>query len=190
MASRRERSAEGSRGSMAGTFAAPWGAVKRARRVDRAASRLLRSMADSGLPGVPEPTSWRSPLHLRPRLLPRLAPGIAVLALGWAAPSGAQAPVRLALPLYDGSSSGPAYAATKFEVKLGGAGLVDRTRIATTARTGQAGIDALLTRYQVTRLEPEFPTAHDPDLSSYYVAHLPAGISLAAALGAFRAEPG
>src|SRR5262249_56088062 len=97
---------------------------------------------------------------------------------------------RVACLLNEAPRSGPAYAATKFEVKLGGAGLVDRTRIATTARTGQAGIDALLTRYQVTRLEPEFPTAHDPDLSSCYVAHLPAGISLAAALGAFRAEPG
>src|SRR5262245_6477597 len=58
MASRRERSAEGSRGSMAGTFAAPWGAVKRARRVDRAASRLLRSMADSGLPGGARAHFW------------------------------------------------------------------------------------------------------------------------------------
>jgi subtilisin family serine protease len=125
---------------------------------------------------------------------PRLAPGIlGLIALGWASLSWA-APARLTLPLYDpagGQTSVPAYAAQKFEIKLGAAPVsVDRTRVATTARTGRPSVDALLDQFGVRALEPEFAGTKDPNLSSYYIVHLPAGSILADAVGAFRTTPG
>src|SRR5262249_17980026 len=114
-----------------------------------------------------------------------------LIALGWATWSWA-APARLSLPLYDpsaGATRVPAYAAQKFEIKLAG-GAVDRTRLALTARTGRPLVDALLGQFGVQRLEPEFAGTRDPNLSSYYILHLPAGGSRADAVGAFRAQPG
>src|SRR5262249_58917593 len=99
-----------------------------------------------------------------------------LIALGWATWSWA-APARLNLPLYNpaaGATRVPAYAAQKFEIKLAG-GAVDRTRLTLTARTGRPSVDALLGQFGVPRLEPEFPGTRDPNLSSYYIVHLPAG---------------
>lgn len=127
-------------------------------------------------------------LHLVRR--PRLASGlVSLIALAWASFAGA-APARLTLPLYDpaaGQTQVPAYAAQKFEIKL--ATPVDRARLLATARTGRGSVDALLDRFRVLKLEPEFAGSRDPNLSSYYIVHLPAGVALAEAVGAFRAEP-
>jgi hypothetical protein len=147
-----------------------------------------------------------------PTLRCRRAPGsaiftlalmAAIVAIGGSPEAGAQTERRvvLDLPLYDpgsGLTRVPAYDAHRLEVRLetGAAARVLEPMVRQ-GRTGVAGMDALLERFGVSRIEPEFPlTAQPPrrgvrsvDLSAFYIVHLPHGVDLAAALAAFRAEP-
>ena len=122
------------------------------------------------------------------------------MALAASPAPGAPTPVSLRFPLYDpasGLTQTPGYAARKLEIQMSPrAGALDRQRLRATARTGRAGVDAVLDRFHVVALEPEFPAARAPepgsgrvDLTGYYIAHLADAGSLAEALGALRAEP-
>jgi len=121
--------------------------------------------------------------------------------------TAAAVPARrvLDLPLYapeSGLTAVPAYAAHKFVLELAPdgprpapAGL--RSDAVAPRATGLAALDALDARFAVTALEPLFtgatppaPGTHMPDLSRFYVVHLPDGAALAEALAAYAGAPG
>jgi len=157
---------------------------------------------------MPGPRRLASPRR-RAGFLPALALVAACapsLAAGDVAAAAVPARRALDLPLYapeSGLTAVPAYAAHKFVLELPADG--PRLAPAPTApgrtasaiaplTTGLAALDALDAQFGVAALEPLFagavppaPGAHTPDLSRYYVVHLPAGAALRKRLPPTRA---